>query len=161
LIAETLALFHPGRVVEVRAIGVPRKGRRVTASGYFDDFAAAEGAVANLEGAEGIYFTLNEIHPGLLARCPNRIQYSPQRTTSDKDVLRVRWALIDVDPVRPSGISSTDHEVNEAKQVAADVLQFLVRGIPGVRVVRAFSGNGWHILVEVNDSGEYLDDVTR
>jgi hypothetical protein len=109
---STLGLFHePGSVVEVRATGIPGRGKPHTASGYFNDFAVAADAVVRIDAEqkpEGIYFVLNEADPQLLARSPNTITEYPRYTTSDHNIMRRRWLLIDIDPVRPAGIGSTD-----------------------------------------------------
>src|SRR5690606_6172912 len=72
-IERAIRLFHePGGVVELRALGVG--GRKRTDSGYFDDPAKLAQAAAHLSGrADGVYFTLNEINPALLARSANKL----------------------------------------------------------------------------------------
>jgi len=64
------ALFPEGNVVEVRALA-----DRFTHSGYFDDFGKLADAAAALDAdpeVRGIYVTLNEVDPALLARRANR-----------------------------------------------------------------------------------------
>jgi hypothetical protein len=46
----------------------------------------------------------------LLARANNRVVEYAKHATRDDQIERRRWLLIDFDPVRPSGISSTDAE---------------------------------------------------
>ena len=98
-------------LVEVRAItddGV--------ASGYFNDPAALANAVSPLDtlpSVQGIYVTLNEVNPALLSRRANRVKMRLSKkdaTTADADIIRRRWLPVDVDPVRPSGVSSTEAE---------------------------------------------------
>ncbi len=104
-------LAPDGGVVEVRALA-----DGVTHSGYFDDYEALARAVEALDAdpsVAGIYVTLNSVNPALLARRANRIKLRLSRkdaTTADADIIRRRWFPVDIDPVRPSGVSSTDAE---------------------------------------------------
>jgi hypothetical protein len=101
-------LFEQGQVVELR---VPKAGRLGTISGYFNNFTKLAEALAELSGEfEGIYYTLNPVSPDLLSRANNRWIDHAKSTTSDSDaeVLHRRWLLLDCDPKRPTGISSSD-----------------------------------------------------
>lgn len=117
-------LFAPGEVTEIRAMGLTGKRRiwqgwaRDIVFGYFDnpdDFHAAASALEKTD-AEGIYFMPNPVKPALLARAANRLKAASRkiRTTSDKDIVCLRWLLVDLDPKRPAGISSTDVELGLA-----------------------------------------------
>ena len=124
-ILRTLHLISsPGRVVEVRIITNDGIG-----SGYFDDFEKLADQVCILDDnpqIRGIYITLNEVNPALLARRANRIIIRLSKkdaTTADKDIIRRHWFPIDIDPVRPSGVSSSDEEhryaLAKAKEISA------------------------------------------
>ena len=69
-------------------------------------------AAARITNAKAIYWTLNPVNPALLARAANRVREMNNKDplTGDDDIVSRRWLLIDADPVRPSGISSTDAE---------------------------------------------------
>ncbi|MFA6224962.1 MAG: hypothetical protein WC620_01980 [Methanoregula sp.] len=104
-------LITPGQVVEVRAItddGI--------ASGYFDspeELAAKVGILDGVPSVQGIYITLNPVNPALLSRWSNRIKMRLGKkdvTTADSDIVKRQWLPVDVDPVRPSGVSSTEEE---------------------------------------------------
>jgi hypothetical protein len=70
--------------------------------------------------------TLNEVNPALLARATNRVRkVYKEPTTSDTDILRRRWLPLDFDPVRPSGVSSTDEEKRVALLRAREVRDYL------------------------------------
>jgi len=149
-IGQALAvLFPPGSVVEVRAIG-----EEGTASGYFNDPALLEAAVTPLDaaGTAGVYVTLNEVKPALLSRRANRIKMrlgKKDATTADGDIVRRRWFPIDIDPVRPSGVSASEGEHRAALDRAARIAAFLAeRGWP--EPVRADSGNGAHLLYRLD-----------
>ena len=104
-IRRALTLLHePGDVFEIRAFG---GSLRRTLSGYFDDYEKAARAAddAATRGAEGVYVTLNPVNPALRARAYNRlVELHKGGGTADKDIVRRRWLLIDIDPERPSGI---------------------------------------------------------
>ena len=139
-----------GSVIEVRALA-----DGVTHSGYFDDYESLARAVEALDAdpsVAGIYVTLNTVNPALLARRANRIKMRLSRkdaTTADADITRRRWLPVDIDPTRPSGVSSTDAE-HEAAIAAADrIAAYLAeQGFP--EPIRADSGNGAHLLYRVD-----------
>ena len=146
-VRETLAtLFEPGSTVEVRAL----HGKERTRSGYFDDYDAMAGVAAelNCRGWQ-VYATLNPVDAALLARAPNRVEDCPKVTTSDDDITRRRWLLIDVDPVRRAGISATLEEKTAAYVKAKRVRDYLRE--QGWRdPVVADSGSGFHLLYRVD-----------
>ena len=142
-------LAAPGGVVEIRAIAEDG-----THSGYFDDprLLAASAELLDLSTVHGIYVTLNELNPALLARRSNRVKMHLSRkdsTTADADIIRRRWLPVDIDPVRPGGVSSTDEEHEKALKKAEHVAGWLKdQGFP--EPVRADSGNGAHLLYRVD-----------
>ena len=139
------ALFKPGDVVEIRAF----QGKK-TVSGYFDNCGDFVKAARRLD-REGyqVYATLNEVYPALLARAANRLEQWPRSTTSDKDVLRRRWLPLDFDPVRPSGVSSSNKEHRVAQEKAMEVKEYLAqRSWPEPMI--GDSGNGHHLLYAID-----------
>lgn len=150
-------LFQPGDVFEVRAPDCrERRDARYafTCSGYFtyETLDAAVAAIAELDRsgtAPGNYVTINPVAAPLLARATNRIKPRARETTQDKDVVRRRWLLIDVDPVRPAGVSSTDAELALALERARAVVEYLTSvGWPAP--IQAMSGNGYHLLYRID-----------
>jgi hypothetical protein len=150
VIRQALAALFSGGVVEVRALG-----DYATHSGYFDDFAKLAACAEALDAdpeVRGIYVTLNEVNRALLARRANRVKMRLTRsdpTTSDADILRRRWLPIDLDPVRPSGVSSTEEEHAAALRRADEIALWLnEQGFP--HPIRADSGNGAHLLYAID-----------
>jgi hypothetical protein len=141
-------LAEPGQVIrELRALDHGR-----TFSGYFDNVEklAAAAAAKLLRTVEGVYVTLNPVTPALLARRTNRVALArPGEGTSDRDVLCRRWLPVDLDPVRPSGISSTDQEHAAALARAREVAQVLAAEGWSAPIL-ADSGNGAHLLWRVD-----------
>jgi hypothetical protein len=154
ILAALRVLYRADQVVELRVPGYPRGG--ATSAGYFIDSGALVAYALDLCGkAAGVYVTLNEIDPALLARYADRVETWCKHTTTDKDVVRRRWLPLDFDPVRPSGISSTDAEHEAALERAGAVADWLAgQGWP--EPVRGDSGNGAHLLYRIdlpNDEG--------
>lgn len=143
-------LFDPADVVELRSL--PSKGPKRTDSGYFDANHwddLADNAVCLSESGDAVYTTLNPVVPQLLSRCSNRIQSYAKSTTTDKDVIRRRWLLTDLDPVRPSGTSATDAQLKAAENKASEIYRYLA-GIGWPKPVTAMSGNGYHLLYAID-----------
>ncbi len=147
---------NPGEAVEVRVLSF--KGRinneniRGTISGYFDDHDAFCEAVREIDRQShgGIYFTLQIVDPRLLARAFNRMRPGIP-ATSDSNVTFYRWIPVDLDPVRPSGISSSDSELQEALSLRDTVSEWISENLQFPRPIKAMSGNGWHLLYRLPD----------
>ncbi|MDD5025218.1 MAG: hypothetical protein PHF57_09075 [Methanoregula sp.] len=143
-------LSTPGQCLEVRAItedGI--------ASGYFDSPEELAATVETLDGlptVHGIYVTINPVNPALFSRRANRIKMrlgKKDAATADADIERRHWLPIDIDPVRPSGISSTDEEHALALAKGATIAEWLAcLGYP--EPLRADSGNGAHLLYRID-----------
>ena len=69
-------------------------------------------------------------------------------TTSDADIVGRKWILIDFDPKRKTGTSSSKEELLKARDVARRTYDFLIDQGINPPVV-AMSGNGYHLLVRV------------
>jgi hypothetical protein len=147
------AIIEPGQVVEFRALGVstPHYPRPHTVSGYFDDLDKLARAATGLTKAKGIYVTPNPLKPALLSRASNRLRAVDRQDplTADHDVLARRWLLIDCDPVRPAGISSTDEE-HELALARMRAYHAWLREQDWPAGLEADSGNGGHLLCPVD-----------
>ena len=101
---------------------------------------------------------MQRLHEG----CAARLQYEhfidangkDTPTTSDNDIISYEYFIVDVDPTRPAGISSSEEELDAAEEMAAEVRE-VMRGEGFNRYIRALSGNGYHLLFPVDW------DVTR
>jgi len=145
MLAAIAALFDPDDVIELRAF--PR-GKKRTDTGYFDgehrEALADAAARLNAEGA-AVYVTLNRIDAQLLGRYCNRIEQWASDAATDANVIRRRWLLIDLDPVRPKNTAATEAQVQAAHEAAAKCYRMLKdAGWPDPLV--GASGNGWHLL---------------
>src|SRR5262249_6587201 len=115
----------------------------------FRDREALTKHLAARNGDASVYVTLNPVVPSLLARRANRVRSRARTTTSDKDIERRRWLLVDCDPVRPAEISSTDAEHEEALDRARTIrFELGEEGWPAPAL--ADSGNGAHLLYRID-----------
>jgi hypothetical protein len=140
--------FQDGQTREIRALNHKTNEYLKTVSGYFNDIDKFAEAAAKLSGwYDGIYFTPNPVNPDLLARANNRTIEKPKNTTSDADIIRRSWILIDVDPIRPAGISSNEEEHEAALSKISEIKNFLdSQGWGEIQYIKADSGNGGHLL---------------
>lgn len=156
-IIRTLKFFlDPDEVTEIRILNAVTDDRRQphTISGYFDGehFAIVPAELLMLKSASGLYFIPSAVPKELLARSANRLKSADKGgTTTDADMRHRYWLLVDLDPVRPAGISSTDEEHQAAEELARTMRDALrAEGWPDP--VLADSGNGFHLVY-----GLYLD----
>jgi hypothetical protein len=144
-----LKLVPAGSVVELRAPEYQDR-KSNTLSGYYNDLEKLASDAAKASGqAPGIYFTTNPVQPELLSRRVNRCEPYPKLTTADHDIERRRWALIDIDPVRPTGICATDAQ-HDAAQAKADQIATFLTGLEYPEPVMMDSGNGAYLMYPVD-----------
>lgn len=144
-VKEALELLKPdGALYEIRIL----KGRQVI-SGYFTDTSTLERAFqkVNLRDAN-VFYTLNRIDPACYSRNQKDRFLQEKVTTSDSDITDYQWLLIDLDPVRRTGISSTNSELIMAHDKAKAVVKYL-RGMGFEAPIMALSGNGIHLLYKI------------
>jgi hypothetical protein len=162
------ALVAPGDVHEVRIPKTRRGPMQLwgVSSGYFDNRDAFVQALTPITGddAEGAYLTLNPVNPALLARANNRLLRGKPITTADADVRRLRNLLIDIDPIRPAGISATADEVKAAIAVR-DIIRCFLRDEAGwphaVAVTRTGNGGGLLYRLELPNDAAHTDLLRR
>lgn len=144
-------LAQPGDVFELRGLARVNGQQHVT-SGYFDDIDKLIAAAGERSGKDhGVYVTINPVLPALLSRAPkNTVRRAGNGdTTSDRDVRTRRSILIDIDPVRPAGISSTDEEHQAAIELALTIRARLLE-LDWPSPIVADSGNGGHLIYAVD-----------
>lgn len=145
-IKKALDIFKAdGEVIEIRTIN----SRGMTASGYFKNKETAVSCIKRFPSSQ-IYFVINRIKEECYSReQQNAMLEKAKVTTNDSDIEMRDWLFIDVDPTRPSGVSSSEGEKGKAKIVANAVYTYLKR-IGFAEPVTADSGNGWHLLYKIN-----------
>jgi len=149
------ALFTDSHPIEIRLLKAKEhKNRdfRSTGSGYFSDYDVAIDQLRENPHwtPEGSYVSLNTINPALLSRRANRFGFGGDlATTSDADIIRLNWLLIDFDPNRPAKISATEAEKESACQLA-ELVASAMGALGWSAPLRADSGNGYHLLYRVD-----------
>jgi len=154
--------LQPGQVTELRVLNARIDGEYGTGtySGYFDREHIDDliFTCQQIRAASACYFIPNAVKPELLGRSFNRARRIKDRepTTSDHDILERRWLLIDVDAVRPAGVSATSAEKAAAEGLVTAIDYWLwERGFPAGII--GDSGNGAHLTIPIrlppDDSG--------
>lgn len=138
-----------GKLVEIRLLG------KNTYSGYFTNIETLITQIKPYLDANNTqyygnlqaYFTLNEINADLYSREQRDVFVKkPKTTTTDGDIVRRCFVLIDLDPNRSAGISASNEEFEKAHLKAVDLYRYLIKeGFKEPIITR--SGNGWHVYV--------------
>ena len=142
-------LQAPGEVFEVRVIGTA--SRKDIISGYFQDVDTLFQKFDTIDlRKRNVYITLGEVREECFSRSQcERFEKNPAVTTNDNDIIAYRWLFVDLDPVRPTGISSSDEQLERAEELRNVVYEYLKNlGFP--EPVKAISGNGYHLLYRVD-----------
>lgn len=147
LLKKALNILKPdGELFEVRVL----QDKRVL-SGYFTD---VDTLLLKLKTVEldnaNVFYTLNRIDPDCYSRQQKDKFLVAKNTTSDNDITAYEWMLIDLDPVRKTGISSTKEEYGYAQECAKRIRAYLEGELLFPHPIEAFSGNGFHLLYPVN-----------
>lgn len=147
-IRKTIELMKPNsQLFEVRVIF----NNKAMYSGYFNDADSLMAAFRelNVQGECNVYITLNSINPACYDRQQKNIFCKNAKiTTSDNDIIGYDWLMIDLDPKRPSGTSSTNEQIEKAKEYGNKIYQFM-RNLGFSKPLFANSGNGVHLLYRI------------
>ena len=121
------------------------------ASGYFSNPETAIEELKHFRMRENtnVYFSLNYIDNACFSRKQrNKFIEKAENTTKDNDILGYQWLMIDIDPKRPSGTSSSNEQLEKAKQKTKRIYKFM-REQSWHDPIIALSGNGCHLLYSV------------
>ena len=158
--------FQAGDVFEVRVLDAVSADyrREHIESGYFDyeHISAVPEVLKRLLSFRGVYVTVNPVNPDLLARAVNRLRPAGRNpTTADTDIVRRRWLLIDCDPRRASGVSSSNAEHESALAKAREIRDGL-SSLGWADPIMTDSGNGAQLMYRIDlpaDDGELVRRV--
>lgn len=145
---------EPERVVELRVLGHRGNSRNI-ARGYFDNRESFISTVVEADKPPfptgGIYWTINPVHPDLIARSNNHLEdrIGSDACAKDDDILRRHWFFVDIDSVRKTGISATEAERKAAFDCAASIAAALATEFRFPQPILADSGNGAHLYWRV------------
>src|SRR5205823_2362833 len=107
--------------------------------------AIVEGAMRLQAQKYHVYYTLNPT-----AHAPTNRFVTTGAATEDKDIVKRTRMLIDIDPERPSGTSSTREEYTYAARIGWTIYKTLMEefGFPDCLIVH--SGNGFHLIHDLD-----------
>lgn len=107
----------PDELFEVRIVTASKKN----VSGYFRSADVCMDALKNVRVADccNVYITLNGIRDECYSRQQrDRFMSGVSPTTTDTDIGGYTWLLVDIDPVRSAGTSSSEEQIELAKKKA-------------------------------------------
>lgn len=138
----------PNRLAEIRLLG------NNTYSGYFQDVDTLLSAIRPYLSSENeryygklqAYCIFNEIDNSLYGREQRDKFVKKPKTTKDDNITHRNFVLIDLDPERTSGISSSDDEFEKAHLKAVDIYRYLIEQGFSEPII-CVSGNGYHTYV--------------
>ena len=97
---------------------------------------------------EGIYITINSINKQKQAAADSQLKAGVSRT-ADSDIVSIDNLLIDIDPVRPTGTSSSAEQHDAATKLAMDIKKDLEVNHGWPKPLRSDSGNGGHLIYKL------------
>ncbi|MEE1252276.1 MAG: DnaB-like helicase C-terminal domain-containing protein [Bacteroidales bacterium] len=151
-LTKTFDVFNLA-ATQVRGIRI-LEGKTQLVAGVFSNVGNLINSIENAVGGNvNWYFVFNQIDDSVLK---NKVLFNQNNEClrilkngggiADCDIVKRRWVMLDFDPCRPSGTSSTDEQLQKAKQVAQRVWEFLFyNGF--YDYVGCLSGNGYHIML--------------
>ena len=154
-----------GKLVEIRLLG------KNAYSGYFTNIDTLIKQLRPMldynnttyYGNLQAYFTLNDVNDSLYSREQrDTFVKKPKSTTTDGDITHRSFVMIDLDPARAAGISSSDAEFEKAHLKCVDIYRYLIaQGFKEPIITK--SGNGWHCYLpcDMPNDDEHTELVKR
>lgn len=146
-IRKAIAIFHPGgREFEIRLVD-----GKWNMAGVFNSADTLIDAIhaARIRPGANVYMTLNRLNDACYDRKHRDtfIEYAAP-TVSDNDITGYDWLLVDVDPKRPAGTSSTKEQLQASRETAKRIYAWLKeRG--WYDPIVGHSGNGTHLVYSI------------
>ena len=147
-IRKTINAIKPeGELFEVRCLEA--NGRKVY-SGYFKSPESLIDQLCRLNSTDSnIYITLGKVKEDCYSREQReKFVMNAKNTTNDNDIVGYKWLFIDVDPQRPAGVSSSEEQLQKAKERGNRIYVFM-KNLGFNDPVTALSGNGIHLLYRI------------
>ena len=148
-IRQAIKCLKPNNeLFEIRMIGKGNKKRVI--SGYFTD---ADTLIKQFDTIDprglNMYITINKVNDGCYSREQHDCFRQTDLTTHDNEIDSYEWLFIDLDPKRVSDVSSTETELEYAKELA-DQVYIYMKNLGFQEPLRALSGNGHHLLYKID-----------
>lgn len=146
---EFLQLYEPDELLTLVGLnGGKSLGR--TAVGFYRSREKFKADAARLSGQVNLYTALNRVHQDCYGRAADRFKPYAQQTFSADEIIWRPRGCVDIDPVRISGINSTDAELQAALDLGCEVLDY-IESEWNERVTFVMSGNGVQLLFRINE----------
>ncbi len=179
---ETTAILRPGERNELEVstvlvntfLGVAESEFReltsfVNGKMWVGQTSSTEGHIRLLRSAPefrgyaGSYMLCNgRLDSALSARYEqDRWQPATNGRATDKDIATRRAVFVDIDPIRPKGISSTNDEFEAAREVASKVRVWLTEKLGSMCLGFGCSGNGFYVLIAVEPTSNPMESTER
>lgn len=145
-VRKAIALFHPAQPFEIRLV----EGKWNSAGVFCDaDTLIQALKTSRIRPGANVYMTLNRLNEACYDR-KHRDKFIEliTPTVGDGDIDAYEWLLVDVDPKRVSGTSSTREQVVGSRETAKKILIYL-KNHGWADPVVAHSGNGTHLLYKI------------
>jgi hypothetical protein len=165
ILAGLDAMFEPNQLIEIRALKEYGANKKRTDALYTRSRETACDAIDMFSNYpvnpkypddyfDGVYYVMNPFSDDVESRYPvdKRLDYIAT-TVDDKIITRRKRMLIDFDPKRLKGVSSTTEEVRLAQAKAVECLPW-VADLGFKNPIQAMSGNGWHLLFRVDEPND-------
>lgn len=167
-------LVQKDSVFEIVALGVAGEKSEGTQVARFNSAEKAGGHVASVDATQqpkGLYLVLNPLADDITPSKPAELFWVHKKNprANDKDIGRIRWLFLDIDPVREEGFEgcmANEHERQAAADVAEDILDTLSDEYGWPEPVQIDSGNGRYLLYSVDlpntpESKQLLKNATK
>lgn len=162
MIRKTISIFKPNNALfEVRIIGKGNRKRII--SGYFTDVNTLIKQFDTIDPrATNMYITINKVNTACYSREQHDCFRQTDATTRDHEIDAYEWLFVDLDPERLAEISSSDEELEAAKELSDKVYEYM-KNLGFYDPVRAMSGNGHHLLYKIDlpNTDENKDLIER
>jgi len=146
------AIASTVQTAPIRELRILQKASKSVIAGRFDNRKILARVIREIDDPQisGMYYTLNSVGPTSNVKKLNTLDVPAWRTVNDGEIPFRDLILIDCDPIRPSGVCSTEPEKRFAFHVADQAQTFLTsHGWP--EPIRVDSGNGVHLLYRLKD----------
>ena len=160
-------MFGKDEIIEIRGMFKGYNNATKIAHGFFDNMEMMIDELTKVNDGRhealrngrsqaeyiGMYHTLNPIsNTELLTSSYNKLQWAGKgSSTKDVDISCIRWLLIDADPERSTGASSSNEELAKANAAINEAVEYLEKEFHFEPYIVAMSGNGFHALYKLPD----------
>lgn len=167
IIKTVETLFDPDDVIEVRLLKstgpLPRISRSEFLFAHQIDKLAAIIEKKNINDYYNCYVCLNPLKAEMIQHQHNKAFDKSEHVTTDNDIDKINFLFIDLDPIRSKGFEKYCSTYDELS-ICYDTGHHVVNCLSGHGIVNpivGMSGNGLHLLYNVESSDDVFEDAHR